>query len=53
MSWRAKLDLAQHLAEIASRTRDPLTAQELMVLVNQLFTEAGLPATAPEPPLRH
>ena len=46
-------DLARALADIASRTRDANTAQELMVLVNQLFTAAGLPATSPDPPVRH
>jgi hypothetical protein len=47
------VDLARILADVASRTRDPGTAQELMILVNRLFTEAGLPAGEPEPPVRH
>ena len=47
------VDLARTLADIASRTRDPDTARELMVVVNQLFTAAGLPAIPPEAPVRH
>jgi hypothetical protein len=47
------VNLARTLAEIASGTRDPLTAQPLMVLVSQLLTEVGLPVIAPEPPVRH
>ena len=47
------VDFARLLADIASRTRDSSTAQELMHLVNQLFTEAGLPGGEPEAPLRH
>lgn len=47
------VDLAQVLADIASRTRDANAVRELMVLVNQLFTAAGLPALSPDPPVRH
>jgi len=47
------VELARVLADIASRTRDPDTAQELMSLVDQLFTEAGLPGGEPEAPVRH
>src|SRR6516162_10037548 len=36
------IELARMLAEIASRTQEPDTARELMALVDQLFTEAGL-----------
>ena len=41
------------LADIASRTSDPNAARRLMVLVNQLFTAAGLPGISPEPSVRH
>ena len=47
------VDLARTLADIASRTREPTTAQDLMVLVHQLFTVAGLPAISPEPAVQH
>jgi hypothetical protein len=47
------VDLARALADIASRTRDANAIRELMVLVNQLFTAAGLPALSPDPPVRH
>jgi hypothetical protein len=47
------VDLARILADIASRTQDRGTAQELMILVDRLFTEAGLPAGEPESPVRH
>jgi hypothetical protein len=47
------VDFARVLADIASRTRDSSTAQELMHLVHQLFTEAGLPDGEAESPVRH
>jgi hypothetical protein len=47
------IDLARGLADIASRTWDPSIVEELMVLVDQLFTVAGLPATMPEALIRH
>jgi hypothetical protein len=47
------VELARTLADIASRTGDPLTAQELMVVVNRLLTEAGLPTIPLVPPVRH
>jgi hypothetical protein len=47
------VELARRLAEIASKTRDPDTAQELMALVEQLFGEAGLSDRLPEPPVKH
>jgi hypothetical protein len=40
------VDLARGLADIASRARDPNIVEELMVWVDQLFTVAGLPASA-------
>ena len=47
------VDLGRVLADIASQTRDPNTAQELMALVHQLFTIAGLPASSPDAAVRH
>ena len=39
--------IADALAEIASRTREPETAQRLMQLVDRLLTGAGLPSEDP------
>ena len=37
------LELAQVLAEIASKTAEPQTAEQLVALIDQLLTDAGLP----------
>jgi hypothetical protein len=42
-------ELVRVLAEIASRTTDTDTAQQLMALVHQLMTDAGVPPGL-EPP---
>ena len=42
--------IADALAEIASRTREPETARRLLELVEHLLTGAGLP---PEDPAGH
>ena len=36
-------ELVRTLAEIASQTTDPHTAQRLIALVHQLMTDAGVP----------
>ena len=41
------VEIAQVVAEIASRTNDPGTARELMDLADQLLTAAGLPKRSP------
>ena len=37
------VEIADTLAEIASTTEDPKAAQQLLVLVDRLVTQAGLP----------
>ena len=41
------LAIADALAEIASTTKESETARQLMVLVERLLTEAGLPPEGP------
>jgi hypothetical protein len=43
------VELARAIAELASNTRDPVTAGKLVRLVDQLLTEAGLPLDGPSP----
>ena len=38
-------ELARAIAEIASQTKEPETAVQLMDLVDRLLTNAGLPAS--------
>ena len=38
------VEIAEALAEIASKTREPHTARQLMELVKGLLTSAGLPS---------
>jgi hypothetical protein len=47
------IEIAQLVAEIASRTYEPGIAQELMNLANQLLTDAGLPKPLPKPSTSH
>ncbi len=42
-------ELALWIARIASETEDPGTARQLVDLVYDLLTEAGLPVFSPEP----
>ena len=37
------VEIANTIAEIASKTQEPETARRLMELVNRLLTAAGLP----------
>jgi hypothetical protein len=37
------VELAEHIARIASRTTEPEIGRELMRIVDRLLTEAGLP----------
>jgi hypothetical protein len=37
------VELAERIARIASRTSEPEIGRELMLIVDQLLTEAGLP----------
>jgi len=38
------VEIADAIADIAARTREPETARRLMELVNRLLTQAGLPS---------
>ena len=38
------VEIANAIAEIASKTQEPVTARRLMELVDRLLTQAGLPA---------
>jgi hypothetical protein len=38
------VEIANAIAEIASKTQEPETARRLMELVDRLLTQAGLPA---------
>jgi hypothetical protein len=40
------MELARAIAEIASQTRDPDTAVQLVEVVDRLLTKAGLPAAS-------
>jgi hypothetical protein len=44
-------ELALSIARIASETEDPITARQLVELVYDLLTEAGLPIPSSEPNL--
>ncbi len=47
-------ELALSIARIASETEDPWTARQLVDLIYDLLTEAGLPVLSPEPkPVGH
>jgi hypothetical protein len=47
------IEIAQVVAEIASRTDEPGIARELMDLADQLLTAAGLPKQLPERSTSH